>query len=221
MRSSSIQVVMLAVLASLAPAALAQEVPANEAQIELAGYADCVVSKKAFKKPVDTFLRTIPDNADFFPASMKAADMTCLNAAAVRRRAAKLEMKLQPATFREALYPALYRREFGKPGVPSGIESLEPLTLASEFDGDVSALPPTYRPGRALGDCVARKAPQPSHALLMTKPFSSEETAAVDSLKPSLALCLSDGQAVRFTRPSLRAYLGEAMYKLALKARPA
>jgi len=40
------------VLASRAPAVSAQEVPANEAQIELAGYADCVVTKRTFAKPV-------------------------------------------------------------------------------------------------------------------------------------------------------------------------
>lgn len=218
MQHSSIRIAVLAVLASQAPAVSAQEVSANEAQIELAGYADCVVAKRASRKPVETFLRTIPDNADFYPASMKAADMTCLNAAAVRRRAAKLEMKLQPATFREALYPALYRRDFGKRGVPAGIESLEPLTLASEFDGDVSALPSTYRPGRALGDCVVRRASQQSNAMLMSEPFSSEENAALETLKPSLAFCLPDGQSVRFTRSSLRAFVGEAMYKLAIKA---
>jgi hypothetical protein len=221
MQRSNIHIFGLAFVASLAPAVSAQEMPANEAQIELAGYADCVVSKKGFKKPVDAFLRTIPDSAAFFSAGMKAADMTCLNAAAVRRRAAKLEMKLQPATFREALYPALYRREFGNSGVPVGIENLEPLTLASEFDGNVSTLPSTYRPGRALGDCVARKAPQQSHVMLMTKLFSLEEKTAVETLKPSLAFCLSEGQTVRFTRLSLRAYLGEALYKLAIKARPA
>lgn len=220
MRQSYIVTIVVAVLASRAPAVSAQEVPANEAQIELAGYADCVVTKRTFAKPVQAFLRTIPDSAEFFPASMKAADMTCLNSAAVRRRAAKLEMKLQPATFREALYPALYRREFGKQGAPVGIESLKPLSLATEFDGDVSALPSTYRPVRALGDCVARKAPSQSHAMLLATPFSSEESTAVEGLKPALELCLSIGQTIRFTRPLLRAYLGEAMYKLAKKARP-
>ena len=221
MRQLCIRVIVAAVCASQAPATSAQAVPANEAQIELAGYADCVVAKRAFKKPVDAFLRTIPDSASFFPASMKAADMTCLNSAAVRRRAAKLEMKLQPATFREALYPALYRRDFGQRGVPTGIANVEPLSLATEFDGDVSALPSTYRPVRALGDCVARKAPSQTHAMLLSTPFSSEEGAAVEGLKPALELCLSSEQTVRFTRPLLRAYLGEAMYKLAMEARPA
>lgn len=217
-----------AVLVSLASALVltspgtvlsAQNIPKKEAQIELAGYADCVVSRKSFRKNVDIFLRTVPDSATFYPASMKAADMTCLNGAAMKRHAGQLEMRLQPGTFRDALYPALYRRDFGRTGPPAAIATLAPLDFATEFEGGSATLSPDYRYGRGFGDCVARKSPQASHALLMSEPYVAAEDVAVEALKPSLALCLPAGNTVKIGRASLRAYLGEAMYKLAVAAR--
>ncbi len=64
-----------AAFVSAAPAQ-AQELSARESEIELAGYADCVVSRKAYRKPVTAFLRTVPGSPAFFPAGMTAADMT-------------------------------------------------------------------------------------------------------------------------------------------------
>jgi hypothetical protein len=212
---------LLLALAAATPAPAQEQLPAREAELELAGYADCVVSHRSYAKPVDAFLRTVPDSAGFYPASLKAADMTCLNTAAVRRQASKLEMRLQPATFRDALYPALYRRDFGRQGPPAGIAALPPLGLSAEFAGDPAALPAAYRPGRALGDCVARGAPADVHAMLMARPWSPEEAAAVGRLRPALANCLSEGQTVQFGRATLRAYLGEALYKLARAAQSA
>jgi hypothetical protein len=200
--------------------AKAQEtLPEREAEKDLAEYADCVAGRKAYRKPVAAFLRVVPNSEPFYPASMKAADLTCLNDAAVRRRAAKLEMRLQPSTFRGAMYPALYRRDFGKSGPPANLAVAPQLDIATEFAGEVATLPPEYGPGRALGDCVARKAPQDAHALTMGKPWSAAEDAAVERLKPVLAGCLSNEQTVRFSRQSLRAYVGEATYKLGVAAR--
>lgn len=192
--------------------------PADQAEVELAGYADCVVAKKAARAPVAAFLRTLPDSAGFYPASMKAADMTCLNSAAVRRRAGKLEMRLQPATFRDALYPALYRRDFGRKPVAAGIQALPPLDLGREFDGGSDTLSVAYRAQRALGDCVARQAPAEAHALLLSTPQSAEERAATIQLTPRIGACVAEGRTMQLNRSSLRAAVGEALYKLAVQA---
>lgn len=219
--SQALIAVLFAAAVLSAPAAAqrgGEVLPTDQAEAELAGYADCVVAKKAFRGPVTAFLRVIPDSAGFYPASMKAADMTCLNDAAVRRRAGKLEMRLQPGRFREALYPALYRRDFGKRGVPAGVTATAPLDFAAEFDGETAALPTGYRVQRAIGDCVARAAPAGAHALLLSEPHSAAETAAVGQLTPSLGGCLPAGQTAQVSRARLRAAVGEALYKLARQA---
>ena len=195
--------------------------PGAEAEVELAGYADCVVSRKAYREPVARFLRVIPGSDGFGDAGRKAADLTCLNAAATRRGAV-LTMRLQPATFRGALFPALYRRDYRKAGPVSGIATSPPLSLAAEFDGDAATIPPEYVAGRTLGDCVVRAAVQPSHDLMLSKPGSPEEDAAVTQIAPALEGCVTQGQTVRFNRIALRSYVGESLYKLSAAAqRPA
>lgn len=183
----------------------------------LAEFADCVVRQRSNRPKVDQFLRIIPGSAAFGPAGLAATDMTCLNDAA-RRSGAMLTMRMRPTAFREALYPALYRREFGKTGPVATITDLPPLSLATEFDGPSQALPGEYRPRRALGDCVARAQPGGAHAFLLAKPQTSAENGAVEQLKPALGSCLSEGLTVRLSRSALRAYVGEAQYKLSRAA---
>jgi len=189
------------------------------AETYLAEFADCVVAQKVRDAAVDRFLRTVPGSEGFYPASMKAADLHCLDTAA-RRAGSVLEMRMQPATFRDALYPALYRRDFAHKGPVAGIATAAPATLATEFDGDAAALPADYRPQRALGDCVARTSPAGAHALLTARPYARGEDEAVTVLRPALAACLAEGQTFRLDRATLRAVVGEAAYKLA-RAAPA
>lgn len=197
----------------------AQEEAASQTAAERyqAEFADCVVRRKAYAEPVSTFLRTIPGTPAWGAAGFKAADLSCLNAAA-RRADRRLTMRMQPSSFRDALYPALYRQQFARAPQTARIAALPPLDLASEFDGDVASLPETYRPRRALGDCVARADPVQAHAMLLAAPASEAEAAAVEALKPSIAACLPASTTIRMNRPALRAHLGEAMYKLSRAA---
>ncbi len=204
--------------ASIGPtqSAYAETTKPSQTEPYLAEFADCVVAQKGRRAAVTAFVRTVPNSSGFFAASMKAADLTCLNAAA-RRTGGKLEMRMQPEAFRYALYPALYRRDFGHDApVAEAVTDAPPVDLAIEFDGDITGLPATYRPSRAFGDCVVRENPAGAHALLMAKPFSRADTVAIEGLRPSFGACLSEGQTVRITRPAMRAFVGEAAYKLAL-----
>jgi hypothetical protein len=218
MRARMLLVLGATALGALSSAAGAEDLPLRDSEVELAGYADCVVGRKSFRAPVETFLRTVPDSPAFHEAAMRAADMTCLNTAAMRRRASTLTMRLQPATFRDALYPALYRRDFGKKGPPTGIAAAPAAVVSAEFSGDTANLSPTYWAGREMGDCVARAAPQQVHAFLVTRPYSPQEEAASRALNPLIGGCLPAGQTIRFSRTLLRSFLGEAMYKLASAA---
>ena len=112
-----------------------------------------------------------------------------------------------------ALFPALYRRNYRKTGPVPGIAAAPPLSLAAEFDGDVAALPNEYVAGCTLGNCVVRAAVGPAHDLMLSRPDSLEENAAVALIALSREGCLLNGQTVRLNRIALRAYLGEALYK--------
>lgn len=194
-----------------------EEPSATEKLRLLAEFTDCVTAQKSRQPAIQAFLRTIPDRPGFYEASMKAADLTCLNHAATRIQG-KFEMRLQPGTFRDALFPSLYRREFGKTGPVTGLKALPPLRLSSEFDGDAAELPEDFIAGRLFGDCVAREDTADAHALLLAQPASAEESAAVDKLKPAFTACIKQGQTVSLTRSAVRATVGEAMLKLSRAA---
>ncbi|WP_294333177.1 hypothetical protein [uncultured Sphingomonas sp.] len=194
-----------------------EEPSATEKLRLLAEFTDCVTAQKARQPAIQAFLRTIPDRPGFYEASMKAADLTCLNRAAARMQS-KIEMRLQPDSFRDALFPSLYRREFGKTGPVIGLKALPPLRLSSEFDGDAAELPGDFVAGRLFGDCVAREDTADAHALLLAQAASAEESAAIDRLKPAFTACIKQGQTVRLTRAAVRATVGEAMLKLSRAA---
>lgn len=193
------------------------------AEIALAEFADCVVADPSKAAAIDRFLRAFPDDGkDVDEAESKMVRATinyaCMDEPA-RRYPSTVMLVVRPSSLRSGFYPALYRRDFGQSGPPAGIAALEPLTLSTEFDRDIATLPQDYRPRRALGDCVARQAPQDTHALLTAVPYSKAEDAAISALGLPLAKCLPRGETFRINRTILRASIGEAMYKLALAAR--
>lgn len=190
-----------------------------EATRLVAEFADCVTAQKSRAPAVHAFLRAVPNQPAFDAAAMKAADLACLNSAAARTHG-KIEMRLQPASFRDALFPSLYRRAFGKTGPVAGLKEQPPLRLSTEFDGNVAELPSEYVAGRLFGDCVAREDTADAHALLTAKPATTDEAAAIDRLKPAFAACIKQAQTVSLTPEAIRATVGEAMYKLRSAATP-
>ncbi len=194
-----------------------QKASARTAAIELANYTDCVVSDRSGADAVDRFLREYPEDNTASASGRSATNLNCMNESA-RRYPSTVTLSMTWGSFRDALYPALYRRDFGRSGPPAGIAALEPLALAPEFDRDPATLPADYRPRRALGDCVSRQAPQETHALLTAVPHSKAEDAAIAALSLPLAKCLPKGETFRLNRATVRAVIGEAMYKLARAA---
>lgn len=189
----------------------------QESARQAAEYADCLVADRSKAAAIDRFLRAFPQDGTDIEGVKAATNVDCMRDA-VRRFRTDVTLTVKNESFRDMLYPALYRRDFGRGGPPAGIAALEPLSLAPEFDRDPATLPPDYRPRRALGDCVARLAPQETHALLTAAPYSKTEDAAMSALGLPLAKCLPKGETFRLSRTTLRAVIGEAMYKLARAA---
>lgn len=185
----------------------------DKADIFMARYADCIIRDKKTRPVASQFVRSIPNTAEYVDLASKASNSKCLSVDASRPGSVTM-MIIQPDVFRGALYPALYRLQFRKAPDLGLIKDLPPLKLADEFNGPVAALPASYRPERALGDCVARSSPVAAHVLLISRPWSSQDTGATEQLKPAIASCLGEGKTISLTRRALRAYIGEAMFKL-------
>ena len=114
--------------------------------------------------------------------------------------------------FRGVLFEALYRDEFGR-SLPDDL-SLRPAVdyatgadLAVGWQQQEVAL-------RRFSDCVVRKDPRTVHTLISSRPESATETEAFSVLGNSFSECLFKDQTLRFTKVSLRAVLGESLYRV-------
>ncbi|MDJ0277016.1 hypothetical protein QLH51_09435 [Sphingomonas sp. 2R-10] len=179
-----------------------------EANRTMQMFADCVVARSSDRAKVDTLLRQPSDGP-----GLNAAGMALVRGECMPRALAKTEMRMPPTLMRAALFDARYRREFGKRSVDLG--NVAPLVVASEFDGAPSPVD-TY--SRRLGDCVARREPAGARAFILSRANSDAENAAVNTLRPALAECVSKDNTLRLSRPMVRGIVGEALYKLSLAA---
>lgn len=195
-----------------------QRIDAKTVQFNMYNFTDCVVRTEGNSPTFRKMMRMLPGDPQFVAAYLKTIGDECSSELS-RLPASTVRLEANAATMRDMLFGALYRRDFRKSGPPRGIAALPPLSLSSEFDGDVATINDAYRVRRGFGDCVARHDPQAANDLIPAKPYSDQEGAAIDHLKPVLGACISDGQTVHLTRDGLREDVGEAMYKLAMAAR--
>lgn len=197
-----------------------RRIDAKTAQFNMYNFTDCVVRVEGDSPKFRAMMRIVPGDPKFVSTYMKTVADTCGDELS-RLPSATVRLDANAATMRDLLFGALYRREFRKSGPPAGVATVAPLALSSEFDGDVTKIDPDYRVRRAFGDCVARQDPQDVNDLILAKPYSDGDTAAIKRLTPILGACIPKGQTVRLTRDGLREDVSEAMYKLAVAAKNA
>ena len=77
-----------------------------------------------------------------------------------------------------------------------------------------------YKPRTDLEDvglCLVRRNPANALALVLTRPTSQEESAAVKAMIPDIGPCMPAGQEVQLNVPNLRAITAYAIYRAASK----
>ncbi|MGN6376643.1 MAG: hypothetical protein ACTHMG_13975 [Sphingomonas sp.] len=217
---------LLAVLLAANPAAARDRddmtpLTSTETQRSMFDYSDCIVRNHGTEPAFEKMMRQLPDDGKrFVDDYVKVLGDQCTKYLSLLPRKT-VQMQANPATMRDMLFAALYRRDFGKTGAPAGIATVPPLALSSEFDGNIKQLPQSYIVRRTFGDCVARHAPEAVNDLLLAKPYSRDEDEVIAALSPKLGACISKGQKISLTRDGLREDVAEAMYDLALAARAA
>lgn len=184
---------------------------ARESQAALDRYADCLVGKVRLRPALTSFTRAIPGSAAMNELAKSTMDSACATKAV--SGGASVQLNIRQDTMRQALFGALYRREFGaaSPVIPA-----EPaaLSLAAEFDGSIAELSPEFRGYRALGDCIVRADPAGSRAWVMA-PFNTPAAkAAQGPVVQALGGCLTAAQTVAIAPFTLRGIVAEALYRL-------
>ncbi|HEX8215024.1 MAG TPA: hypothetical protein VF582_06080 [Allosphingosinicella sp.] len=179
------------------------------AQRTMNKYAGCLL--RTFRKRALAYLRLPPASLESIAAARKLATGWCLREGALGFRFPLL---------RGGLYEALYEEQFKRAG-PAGLPAVPPIDYTG---GNPAPLSDETAVAIALvqfADCVARANPTASRALILSKVASDEERAAFASLTPHLGGCLVSGTQLKFSRPMLRGFVAEALYRLsAAAARP-
>lgn len=179
-----------------------------ESDRAFADYGQCIVARNGLRRQTTAFLRAVPMTPEWLAAGKKLAVPDCLSGLGGVR------MKFQVAALRPALFAALYRRDFGKMA-PAAMASDAPLELDRLYDGPVTNFPPAMLEQLKFGNCVARSNSVAVHDLLVARPWSKDEDAALPALKDAMAGCLPAGSTLRLGRSAVRGVLAEAMYHLA------
>lgn len=201
-----------------------------EVRLVQKNFGDCVIKKQAAAASHFVLVADL-DKADWRKSVSKIADGACLLAVAAASDG--VEMTFPGDTMRYALADALVRQEFRSAPAP-GIELAAPLIQPKFDESEYEPKPGKKTNAKQLtamadsrlkrigvvylaeyGECVVRKNPSQSHALLMADPDSVQEGAAFRAVTSALGECLTAGQSLSFNRMTLRGAIAMNYYRLA------
>ncbi len=150
-----------------------------------------------------------------------------------------VQMRFPADSLRQTLAEALLLREFATVAVPP-VKDAGPIAQLTFAEADYLPKPGSKPKPNELeslaakrsrqlamvflsefGECVARADPARGFALVRTAPDSVEEKAALKSLQPAFAGCLSATESLQFTRSMLRGAVAINLYRLAHAPRAA
>ncbi len=180
----------------------------KESDRVFAAYGDCLVFSQRGQAQAAKFLRMVPNTPAWLAAGRDLATPSCLS-----RFGDAIKLRFNLVALRPALFAAMYRRRFGKVE-PVGLADAPQLSLVSLYDGPVAGFPEAAFTQLSFGNCVVRADALAVHRLLVARPWSSAEDAALPSVTEAMSGCLSTGQTLRLSRSSARGVLAEAMYQI-------
>lgn len=116
-------------------------------------------------------------------------------------------------SYRYALAEALVIRKFGENGI-GDLSAIAPLDAAGAAPGQNAGL-------NALGECIIRRDPAATWALLRTDAASAEEKALFQRLAPAMQACVPQGSTLKMQAFFMRGAIAETYYLLSKAPRVA
>jgi hypothetical protein len=117
---------------------------------------------------------------------------------------------------RAALFEAAYRKKFGSRPAPTAFNAAVNTDPAAVYAQPLSAIARRQLVLQSFADCVVRADPTTVHNLILSPPGSPREETGMTQISTKLGPCLVTGQKIEFSKPSLRGFLAEALYRLAI-----
>src|SRR5687768_15432194 len=187
----------------------------DAARVTMEAFAACTVSRSTGRAqalaevPVDS-----PRYERLFRNMFDAFDDLCLSGVDGGT------LSFSSGLFRGALFQALYEREF-KRGGPTDFSAVTDTGYRRLYTTPLSPQARTALALEQFGECVSRADPAGVQALLRQRPGSSDETGAINALRPKFAACIPRDQTIRFSPSILKGAVAEGLYRLSVAARAA
>lgn len=193
----------------------------------MAGYAKCVVQRR-WEKASEAILKNV-DNGTILKHYRGLIDGDCLTKQT--RLAGK--MTFAGDLYRYALADALVAKEFGASGpvdfsaAPKLVQRAAPEAPKAPADDSKSEKRryerelddynemTGFRVLGAIGECVVRLDPVSARALVLSKPTTDDEDRHFETITPTVANCLPEGETVKFGKLALRGTIAINYYRLA------
>lgn len=181
----------------------------NAARLTLLRYAQCAVLRsrgrtaRLISLPVDQ-----PEYKRLSNALVEGEDDGCLSGG---------ELSFGGASFRGAIFEAVYQRDFGRSGpvvFDPALETGYAALYAQPYSAEARSAIARY------GECIARRAGGDVRALVVSLPGSANEMQSFSALGPKLSGCLIKGERITFSKVVLRGALAEALYRLSKASAP-
>lgn len=172
-------------------------------------YARCVVDTK--RDDVKRMLADLPDSKEELEVRKRVLDSTtfCLRGTS--------QMGFSYTLLRGTLAEALYRKlKYNAGSAPAA----SPSDTYEQFVARLAAADTTgpdvrdyaTRMGRWISYCTVTRNPAGVHQMIMAKPMSKGEAAALELLSPTFQSCVARNEAMRFDRLTIRSLLADALY---------
>lgn len=127
------------------------------------------------------------------------------------------ELRMPPLLMRGAVFEGMVNVYHGN-FRPTDLSSTPPIDYRAIHNGEVTRFGGQVLGLNMVADCVFRRAPADSRALLDLNPGTGAERRAFEAVIPHLAPCINAGQTITFSRSVLRYALAEVVYRHAALA---
>jgi hypothetical protein len=186
-----------------------QRIRSDDSRKILNDYAACTIDES--RKRVEEFLAMAPGSAEAEQLLLKVAINSCL---------LNGSMTLNSSAYRAAAYDVLYHLDFKK-HAPLDFSSVTPIEYVQRGKGMTAEDAAGQSVLRKLADCAVRHGPSDARQLVLAPIGSVAETSALGPLTPHLSACMTNDVTLKFSKFTLKGYIGEALYRLSIAARSA
>jgi hypothetical protein len=171
----------------------------------LNGFADCAVVKH--RPLVERYLAEPPESRGASFRAKRLEGTPCNTS---------LLLLAADNQIRGALYEALFLVDF-RAAPPMELRNAPPMAYGAPAAG-ASDWARTSSALLKYSDCIVRNDGAGVRAILSAEVGTAREVEAFRAVGASFSRCLAEGQQIKFSRPLLRGFLAEALYRLSFLA---